>query len=355
VRLSLLPDEYERLQRLKTDRVPVRETVAVEDTTPVNGQLALLWSPRLDQVLKLSWGTASQDVDQFNLPEDERIAILEANYTLTRPRWMLSAGLFQNRLSNLARTIQRYDTETDLYVNVNVNVNVDDNSGRWRTRGLELIAEACPLPGLDLSASLTWQRTEDRSSGVDPGYSPELLAKLKASWTSGPMTYAAYAHYVDGMDADWDFVSGPEQGAVTRIGELVFGYWNIGLNLRWDPIGAGPYTALNVSNLLDTENRYPANELTDFARGLIGPGRAQGNRAVRRAPGSAATEVAVRCQVSAPDPGKSPGQRRQVHGTGHHYPASGLRGGQSDPGRNRYGYRYTCGGDPAYLQAFSPD
>ena len=29
----------------------------------------------------------------------------------------------------------------------------------------------------------------------------------------------------------------------------------------------------NVSNLLDAEIRYPANELTDFERGLIGPGR----------------------------------------------------------------------------------
>lgn len=29
----------------------------------------------------------------------------------------------------------------------------------------------------------------------------------------------------------------------------------------------------SVSTLLDTDIRYPANALTDFARGLIGPGR----------------------------------------------------------------------------------
>ena len=87
------------------------------------------------------------------------------------------------------------------------------------------------------------------------------------------MTYAAYAHYVDAMEADWDFVAGTEQGVVQRIGERVPAYWNVGLNLRWDPAGPGPYANLNVSNLLDEEIRYPANELTDFRRGLIAPGR----------------------------------------------------------------------------------
>jgi outer membrane receptor protein involved in Fe transport len=85
------------------------------------------------------------------------------------------------------------------------------------------------------------------------------------------------SRYVDAMEADWDFVAGPAQGVIERIGEQVPGYWNIGLNLRWNPGGhpnaPGPYAALNLSNLLDSDNRYPANELTDLDRGLIGPGR----------------------------------------------------------------------------------
>jgi outer membrane receptor protein involved in Fe transport len=63
------------------------------------------------------------------------------------------------------------------------------------------------------------------------------------------------------------------QGVARRIGKPVPAYWNLGLNLRWDPDGDGSYANLNLSNLLDTEIRYPANELTDFERGLIGPGR----------------------------------------------------------------------------------
>jgi hypothetical protein len=104
------------------------------------------------------------------------------------------------------RTIQTFDADTGEYRTV------DDASGRWNTRGLELIAEARPLPGLDLSGSLTWQTTEDRANDIDPGYSPSLLAKLKASYSRGRMTYAAYGRYVDAMDADWDFVTGPSAG-----------------------------------------------------------------------------------------------------------------------------------------------
>lgn len=267
LRLSLQPDRY-RLARLDRmgQRVP-REEAAVDDTRPLNGQLAALWSPRPDQVLKLIWGTASQDSDQFNLPEAERIATLEANYTLTRPRWMFSASLFQNRLSQLVRTIQRVDPATGQYLTE------DDNTGRWRTRGLELIAEAQPLPDLHLGASLTWQQTADLDSPLDPGYSPALLATFKADWRQGPLTIAAFGHYVDGMAAGWDFVAGPVAGVVRRIGESVPGRWDLGLNLRWAPAATGPYAALHVTNLLNAEIRYPANELTDFVQGLIGPGR----------------------------------------------------------------------------------
>jgi hypothetical protein len=169
------------------------------------------------------------------------------------------------------RTIQTFDAGTGEYRTV------DDASGRWHTRGLELIAEARPLPGLDLSGSLTWQTTEDRANDIDPGYSPSLLAKLKASYSRGGMTYAAYGHYVDAMNADWDFVDGPSADVAERIGERVPGSWDLGLNLRWDSGGAvgapGPYAALHVSNLLDTEQRYPASELVDLERGMIGHGR----------------------------------------------------------------------------------
>jgi outer membrane receptor protein involved in Fe transport len=242
-----------------------------DNRAELNGRAALLWTPRADQVVKLIWGSASQDSADASFGELEKIQAVELNTTLTREQWMFSASLFRNRIDNIARNIQLFDPETGDYLSV------DDNSGSWRTHGVELIVDGRPLPDLTLSASLTWQQTDDRLSAIDPGYSPTLLAKLRAARQRGPLTYAAYAHYVDTMQPDWNFVAGPREGVVERIGRRVPGYWDIGLNLRWEGgagSGAGgPYAALHVSNLLDTDNRYPANLLTDFERGLIGPGR----------------------------------------------------------------------------------
>jgi len=267
VRLSLPPSAYETESTGFPTPGTTRRSERPEDKIQINGRVAVLWSPRPDQAVKLIWGSASRETGDAYVADPEQIQTLELSTTLTRPRWLLSASLFQNRIDNLVRTIQELDAESRNYRSI------VDSSGRWRTRGLELIGEIRPLPGLNLSASLTWQQTDDERSGIDLGYSPSLLTKLKADWRRGPVTYAAYAHYVDGMDADWDFVAGPRQGVVERIGGRVPAYWNLGLNLRWDPAGAGPYVDLHVSNLLDTEIRYPANELTDFERGLIGPGR----------------------------------------------------------------------------------
>jgi outer membrane receptor protein involved in Fe transport len=270
-RLSLLPGAYRTRRNNRGTGVLSTSTLRLDDDKQLNGRVALLWSPTDTQVVKLIWGTASQDAGDSAFAELEQIETLELNSTLTGERFLLSASLFQNRIDNIARTIQALDTATGDYLPV------DDNSGRWRTRGLELIADARPLAHLNLSASLTWQQTQDLATRFDIGYSPTLLAKLRADFRRGPVTYAAYANYVDTMDADWDFITGPVQGVVQRIGEPVPGYWDIGLNLRWEPARSeavgnegGPYAALNVANLLNTENRDPANELTDLDRGLIG-------------------------------------------------------------------------------------
>lgn len=265
-RLSLLPERY-RITRVEYGGVPEVEVLRPDDQAQLDGRLSLLWTPWSDQVFKLILGTASQDSADASFAELERIRTLELNTTLTRPRGLLSLSLFDNRIENIARSIQRLDGASGQYLSE------DDNSGRWHTRGLELIAEARPLPALSLSSSITWQHTEDQANAIDPGYSPELLGKFSLAWQHGPLTLAADGYYVDAMLTDWDFVASSQQGVIERIGESVPGGWDLGVNLRWAPAGRGPYANLRVSNLLDRDIRYPANELTDFERGLIGPGR----------------------------------------------------------------------------------
>jgi outer membrane receptor protein involved in Fe transport len=266
LRVSRLPDSYDYTSRDYLNNTRLEEDVDVDDLNIITGRIAALYSLDTQQVLKLIYGTAAQDNDQIQLTDPERIKTAEINYVQTRSDWSLSASLFQNRISNIVRTIQQLD-------NAGMYQTIDDNSGEWKTNGLELIGELRPLDGLNLAASATWQHTEDRKSDIDPGYSPQLLLKFKADYTRGPFTYAAYANYVDDMDADWDFVDGTTQGITERIGEEVDAYWDLGANLRYRHPSNGFYAALNVSNLLDTEIRYPANELTDFYQGLIGPGR----------------------------------------------------------------------------------
>jgi outer membrane receptor protein involved in Fe transport len=239
----------------------------VERRDLLTGRMAALWSLDTDEIIKLMWGTASQDNGLIRFTEPERIETAEIVYLRTAPRWSLSASLFHNRTSKVVRRLHVLDPETGSYGTV------ADNSGEWASYGVELIGDLQPVRGLNLGASLTWQNTEDRKSDVEPGYSPHLLAKIKADYRRGPMTYALYGHYVSSMEADWDFVDGPTEGAIGRIGERVDGYWNLGANLRYQHPGSGLFANLNVSNLLDAEIRYPANELADFARGLIGPGR----------------------------------------------------------------------------------
>ncbi len=267
VRFSLLPDSYHYTSDNFLTGTRLAEDIPVDDRNLITGRVAALWSLDARQVLKLIWGTAAQDNDQIQFTQPERIETTELVYVQTRPAWTLSASLFRNRTSNIVRIIQRVDPDTGDYRAV------DDNSGEWTTNGLELIGELSPLPALNLSASATWQHTEDQATGIDPGYSPALLLKLKADYTRGPMTYAAYAHFVGSMDADWNFVDGANPGVTERIGERVDPYWNLGANLRYRHPGNGFYANLNVSNLLDAEIRYPARELADFERGLIGVGR----------------------------------------------------------------------------------
>lgn len=267
MRLSRLPNAYRyRSDDALTDTQIERE-VPVDDRTLLTGRVAALWSLDPHQVVKLIWGTAAQDNDQIQFSEPERIATTELVYVRTGTSWTLSGSLFRNHITRIVRTIQKADPNTLIYQTF------DDNSGEWLTHGLELTAELHPVTGLNLSASTTWQHTEDRKTGIDPGYSPALLLKLKADYTQGPLTLGAYAHYVSGMEADWNFAVGPTPGITQRIGERVDPYWNLGVNVRYRPLDTGLIANLNVSNLLDTEIRYPANELANFSRGLIGPGR----------------------------------------------------------------------------------
>jgi outer membrane receptor protein involved in Fe transport len=266
LRYSRLPDAYGYTEMDYLTGTLTTHRAAPEERNSVTGRIAALWSLDPQRTVKLIWGTAAQDNYRAAFADPERIETTELNYLETHPGWSLAAGLFNNRVSQIVRSIREFDPATGEYVQV------DDNSGVWRTRGVELEAEIHPLPELNLGFSAVWQQAEDQKMDIEPGYAPSLLLKLKADYRRGAFTYGAYAYHVREMEADWDFQDGPTT-EIQRIGDAADGYWNLGLNLRYDHPGGGFYANLNAANLLDQEIRYPANEFADLSRGLIGVGR----------------------------------------------------------------------------------
>jgi hypothetical protein len=144
----------------------IEQDYPATDRSLVTGRIAALWNLDAHQVIKLIWGTAAQDNDRIQFPEPEQIETAELVYLQARPSWTLSASLFRNRITNIVRSIQRFDGTTRSFFTSS------DNSGELITHGVELIGELRPLPGLHLSASLTWQDMDDRATAIDPGYSP---------------------------------------------------------------------------------------------------------------------------------------------------------------------------------------
>jgi outer membrane receptor protein involved in Fe transport len=132
-RLSRLPDAYRLRSEDLIAGTTLEEAYPVPDRNLVTGRVAALWNLDEHQVLKLIWGTAAQDNDRIQFPEPEQIETAELVYVQARPSWMLSASLFRNRITNIVRSIQRFDGTTQSFFSSN------DNSGELVTNSIELI------------------------------------------------------------------------------------------------------------------------------------------------------------------------------------------------------------------------
>jgi len=245
--------------------LPTHEFPARTRWTP---RLGAIWSINPRNQLKLLYGEAQQVNAQVEVGEAETIATWELNYLSRFERGSVQLSLFENRTDHLLRKTQFLNPDTGRFEKR------IDNSGRVRTRGAELIARWRPLRGLDWSASASWQDSTDReNSGIAPGFSPHWLLKSKLSYRYRDWIGGLSLNYVGTMKADWQWVDGEQPGISTRIGDDVDAYLLVDANLRYDFPGRGFYGNLHVGNLLDTDLRYPANELVDFRRGAPGPGR----------------------------------------------------------------------------------
>jgi outer membrane receptor protein involved in Fe transport len=241
-------------------------TIHYDARSMVTPRIGIIYTIDEHHIIKGLYGEATQNNIEEAFTEPEEISTTELCYLATFPRWSLSASLFRNSITNVLRKIQRVNPDTGEYEKL------VDNSGRWRTQGIEAVLKLRPSDHLLLQLSSTWQDTEDRNNPeIAVGSSPELLVKAEAAYHHRQMTCALNLVHVDAILADWQWRA--DTGGWERIGDQVDSYLLLGANLRYRRQGSGLSLNAHISNLLDEEIRYPANELVNFQHGAFGPGR----------------------------------------------------------------------------------
>ncbi len=176
-----------------------------------------------------------------------------------------------NNLNNIIESSGTLDS-TGTYVVIT------QNSGKINTNGIEFLLNFQPLKSVEFKVSGSYQQSKNMKDGfenIELGYSPTWLLYSKASWfIDEDFTIAMNAVYVDFMKASWNQRDiNPEIGA--RYGKEVPSYILLNTNIRYDNIFIkGLYLGLQVSNLLDSEIRFPTDPSNTWAdRGFVDYGR----------------------------------------------------------------------------------
>ncbi|MBK8186531.1 MAG: TonB-dependent receptor [Cellvibrio sp.] len=268
LRYSQLPEYFRVNEFNPIASMLVGETkTKVNDRGLVNYRVALMYQFNEYHQLKLLHGTASQDVESILFSEPKQIQTSEIVHAYKQEPWLITQSLYVNETENLVRR--------QISFNNNIFMASVVNDGRWRTQGYEVNAEFHLTPNWHWSAATSLQKTDDYNSDLEIGYSPQTLIKLKTDYQYRLHTFAFYAHYVSERESDWRFVdtdNNNQPDTATRIGEAAESYWNLNANWLYR-ISENIDINVNISNLLDTEYRYPANEISALDSGLIAEGR----------------------------------------------------------------------------------
>ena len=242
-------------------------------------RFAAIWKLNDKNVLKFFYGkainhpsvyqTGAQAISGLPSLEPEFIQTFELNYVAAlSDKFTVNMSVFYNMLDSLIVNDPYIDPDTGAWIGEN------RNAGEMKTVGVELALLTKPFNNFVLELSGTYQKTEDQRDlfkDYDVGYSPKILAYLKAAYSiSKNATIALTGRYVGEMEALYD----PTIGG--RIANTVDSYFILDANLRFDNLfGKGWYLGVRCSNLFDEEYLYPSFTLNGFWAdlGLIGNGR----------------------------------------------------------------------------------
>ncbi len=251
-------------------------------------RLAALYSFNSRNILKFLYGKAikhasfGNNTEQlFNLLTDdlsnEYITTTEINYISQLSSTITgSVSVFHNLLDDLIVRVVKSSTNAEDPNNRFSSFR--DNKGKLITNGIEFSLNVKPMFGMGAEISGTLQETEDKkNSELEVAYSPKRLGYFKAFYLmNDDWTVSLTGTYVDEMEPAWDeTVTNSDSSFGNRIGKKIDGYSVFGANARLENLfSKGTYLNLRVSNLGDTEIRYPTYTANSWAtEGYIGPGR----------------------------------------------------------------------------------
>lgn len=247
------------------------------DAIEVIPRIGIIFRPNKSNHIKLMYGSAikapsiGQNMDIVRYPsrpqmEPSTIQTIELNYTSTIGKYAtINFSVFRNYADKL---ITRINSLTLGMINY--------SSGRLATTGTELSILLKPIDKITINLSGMYQISTDKTEGyedIELNYSPKFLGYGNITYKpTKKLSANINFRYVDRMYPAYN-ISTTGDGA--RIGNTAPAYTIVGLNLRADNIiKDGSFASFSISNLLDTEIRYPVTRSQDyFDKGTLGYSR----------------------------------------------------------------------------------
>ena len=204
----------------------------------------------------------------------EQMQTFELNYIgILSPKFSTNISFFRNKLDKLITRVSGVNNEGNYY-------QYESNIGKMVTNGVEASINATPINDLILKLSGLYQDTEDmQNKNIIPAFSPNFLGYFQTSYSfSENIVFSFTGKYVSEMESYWDvsFIdNNPTLGQNGRIGKKMDGYFTLNSNLRiHDFFADGLFINFKISNLLDSEVRYPTTTEVNWAdKGYLGRGR----------------------------------------------------------------------------------
>lgn len=247
------------------------------DAIEVIPRIGIIYRPNKNNHIKLMYGSAikapsiGQNMDIVRYPlrpqmKPSTIQTIELNYISTFKNYAtINFSVFQNYADKLITRVNSLSLGMINY-----------SSGRLATTGAELSILLKPTDKLTINLSGMYQISTDKTEGyenVELNYSPKFLGYGNITYKpTKKLSANINFRYVDKMYPAYNIAT---TGNGARIGDTAPAYTIVGLSLHADNIiKDGIFVSFSISNLLDTEIRYPVTRSQDyFDKGTLGYSR----------------------------------------------------------------------------------